>query len=147
PSAASDLTCSRCEAAQTEHARRQQGISMLDDNRVLSSLPAAVVGTLKLRLHPRHFKAGDVLYSTGQRLEGIYFPRSCGISLVSELSTGEMVETAMIGRESMIGGSAVLDDRMSAHKAVVQVSGSGYVLDVAAARQTAEESKPFRVVI
>ncbi len=120
---------------------------MPEDNRVLASLPPAVFSSLKLRLHPRAFKSDDVLYSAGERVEGIYFLRSGAISLVTELSTGEMVETAMVGRDGMVGGSAVLDDRLAGHKAVVQVSGNGYVLDVASARQIAKESEPFRIAV
>lgn len=119
---------------------------MLDENRVLAALPPAVAGSLERRLHLRPLTAGDVLFATGERIGHIYFPRSGAISLVAELSTGETIETAMIGQDGMVGGSAVLDDR-ARYKAMVQLNGSGYVLDMASARALAKDSEPFRATI
>ena len=120
---------------------------MLDDNLVLRSLPPDVVNRLKPRLHPQRFATGDVLYATDDRIGFVYFPGAGAILLVSELTTGEMIETAMIGRDSVIGGSAVFDDRNAGYKAVAQVDGTGFVLDIATARQIAIESEPFRTAI
>jgi CRP-like cAMP-binding protein len=58
-----------------------------------------------------------------------------------------MIEAAMIGRESMVGGLYALDSNISISKAIVQVAGSGSVVDVNHVRSLAEQSVGFRTTI
>src|SRR5207248_3143304 len=51
------------------------------------------------------------------------FPTDAVISLVVPLSTGETVETAMVGRDGVIGASAALNGRVSLNRAIVQIGG------------------------
>jgi hypothetical protein len=53
----------------------------------------------------------------------------------------------MIGRESMVGGLYALDSNISISKAIVQVAGSGSVVDVNHVRSLAEQSVGFRTTI
>src|SRR5262249_15827733 len=88
--------------------------------------------------------AGDVLFTAGDNVSNIYFPQSGAVSLVLELSSGQMIESAMIGRDSVAGAGAALDSRISTYKAIVQVSGSAYALDIDTARRVVRESNEFR---
>lgn len=120
---------------------------MPHQNFVLRSLPSLVVDRLRPRLRPQTFAAGQVLFASGDQVSSIYFPTAGAISLVTELTTGEMTESAIIGRDSVIAGEAALDDREAMYRAIVQVEGAGYALDVGIARQVARESADFRTVI
>jgi CRP-like cAMP-binding protein len=116
-------------------------------NLVLQTLPSAILDTLKARLQPRVFTAGQVLFANGDKVNSIYFPTAGAISLVTDLTTGEMTEFAIIGRDSMVAAGAALDNRDASYRAVVQVEGAGYALDVVTARHVALEREDFRTII
>jgi hypothetical protein len=51
--------------------------------------------------------------------------------------------TAMIGRDSILGGAAAIDGSISLNKAIVQLGGNGETLDVARLREVADKSPDF----
>jgi len=120
---------------------------MPDENLLLRGLPPLVLDKLKPRLRAQNFAAGQVLFAPGDKITSIYFMRSGAVSLVCEFASGQMIETAMIGRDSVVGGGAALDDRDALYKAIVQIGGSGFALDVDTARHVAREHEEFRKAI
>jgi CRP-like cAMP-binding protein len=120
---------------------------MPDQNLLLRDLSGGVLEKLRPRLRAQNFAAGQVLFAPGDKISNIYFMRSGAVSLVCELADGQMIETAMVGYDSVVGGGAALDDRDAVYKAIVQISGTGYALDVDTARQVARESEDFRKTI
>ena len=66
-----------------------------------------------------------VLFEAGGTIGRVYFPHSGIVSLVVELTSGDMIEAAMIGREGVVGGLAALDTNISVSRAIVQVAGAG----------------------
>jgi CRP-like cAMP-binding protein len=87
------------------------------------------------------------LFRAGDRVSSVYFCNSGAVSLVLELAGGEMIESAMLGRDSLVGGGAALDDRTAVHKAIIQVAGNASLLPMDVARQVARESEEFRTAI
>jgi len=120
---------------------------MPDQNLLLRDLPSSVLDKLRPRLRAQNFSPGQVLFAAGDKIANIYFPRAGAVSLVCELTGGQMIETAMIGHESVIGGGAALDDREAVYKAIVQIGGTGFALDVDTARHVARDSEDFRRAI
>jgi CRP-like cAMP-binding protein len=120
---------------------------MPGQNQFLRALSPATFGQFKPRLHSRPFATGEVLFKAGDRVSSIYFMNSGAISLVCDLAGGEMIESAMVGRDSLVGGGAALDDRDAVYKAIIQVAGDGQTLDVDTARQVGRNSEEFRTAI
>jgi len=120
---------------------------MPDQNLLLRELPALVLEKLKSRLRVQNFAPGQVLFAAGDKISNIYFLRSGAVSLVCELSGGQMIETAMVGYDSVVGGGAALDDRDAMYKAIVQIGGAGFALDVDTARHVARDHEEFRRAI
>lgn len=85
-----------------------------------------------------------VLFETGSSTKNIYFPHSGIISLVVPLSGGQLIEAAMIGRDSIVGASSALDGRISLNKGIVQAPGAASIISIALFRKAAEESATFR---
>jgi CRP-like cAMP-binding protein len=77
-------------------------------NHLLAALPSAdrerVMGSIEI--FPLKLK--EILQKPGDRLREVYFPAGGFLSVVSVLEDGQMVEVATIGREGMLGISAVL---------------------------------------
>jgi CRP-like cAMP-binding protein len=65
----------------------------------------------------------DLLYDVRQEVHEVYFPTDAVVSLVVPLSTGEVVESAMVGRDGIVGAGAALNGRVSLSRAMVQVGG------------------------
>jgi len=120
---------------------------MPDQNLLLRDLSLLVLDKLRPRLRAQNFAPGQVLFSAGDKISNIYFPRSGAVSLVCELAGGQMIETAMVGHDSVVGGGAALDDRDAVYKAIVQIGGTGLALDVDTARHVARDSEEFRKAI
>ena len=67
----------------------------------------------------------------------VYFPTSGVVSLVIALSTGEMVEGAMVGRDGVVGASAALDGKIALSRGIIQLSGEIMVCDIDALKSAA----------
>ena len=73
-----------------------------------------------------------------------YFPHTGIISLVVNLASGEMIETGMIGRDSLLGGSAGLNGKLSLNTAVVQIAGEASNIESGHLISLADASISFR---
>jgi CRP-like cAMP-binding protein len=85
-----------------------------------------------------------VLFESGDTITQVHFPHNGVVSLVVPLETGETIESAMIGRESVVGASAGLNGEVSVYKAIVQIAGAGSVVDTERFRGMADASVAFR---
>jgi CRP-like cAMP-binding protein len=116
-------------------------------NHLLAALPAAAFEPLRPHLKTIELVQEDVLVAAGDRLTRVFLPHSGVISLVVSLAGGGMVEVAMIGRDSIFGGSAALDGKISLTDAIVQFPGTASTLEVGVLRTAAEQSIAFRTQI
>ena len=60
------------------------------------------------------------------------------VSLVVEMEVGDMIETAMVGRDGVVNGTSALDGKVALHRGIVQVAGEASVLASDALRSLAE---------
>jgi CRP-like cAMP-binding protein len=67
--------------------------------------------------------------------------------LVVTLSTGEVIEAAMVGRDGVVGALAALDGRVSLSRAVVQISGHGAICDVEALKRATMQSATLQSLL
>jgi CRP-like cAMP-binding protein len=116
-------------------------------NRLLASLSENVFAAIKPHLKAVELTHGDVLSEAGSAVRGVYFPHSGVISLVVELNAGEMIETAMVGRDGVFNASSALDGRVSLNRAIVQLAGASSVMAVDPFRKVAREFDPFRSLL
>ncbi len=99
----------------------------LSTNRVLANLPAEMAMTLAPHLTSIELNQGDRLLQAGKPVEQIVFPLSGVVSIQVTVSSGIAVETAVIGREGVVGAaSASLPQALN--DAVVRVPGTAQAL-------------------
>jgi CRP-like cAMP-binding protein len=113
-------------------------------NHLLASLGAENTAALLPHLKVLDLPQETVLFETGDTIETVYFPLSGVVSVVVDLANGEMIEAAMIGRDSLLGGSAAFDNQISLNRVVVQVAGTAAALNVNRIRELAQQSELFR---
>jgi CRP-like cAMP-binding protein len=116
-------------------------------NQVLASLSPADLSFLQPHLRFVDLPQETVLFEAGGTVNRVYFPHGGIVSLVVELTTGDMIEAAMIGREGVVGGLAALDHSISISRAIVQVAGAGSAAEVEAVRRLADQSAAFRTIL
>jgi CRP-like cAMP-binding protein len=116
-------------------------------NRLLASLPAKIFAALQPHLKVVNLKLGDVLAEAGGSVKRVYFPHSGAISLVVEMSVGDMIETAMVGKDGVLNGASALDGKVSLNKGLVQLAGVASVVDADRLRTIADDNSAFRSII
>ena len=65
-------------------------------------------------------KIKHVLYKPGERIRQVYFPGGGFCSILAMLEDGRMVEVATVGREGMLGSSAMIDNNAGNSTTMVQ---------------------------
>jgi hypothetical protein len=73
-------------------------------------------------------------------IRAVYFPINVVISLIVVLSTGEMIEAAMVGRDGVLGAASALDGKISLSRAMVQLPGQALVCELGALKDAALQS-------
>src|SRR5438874_1457832 len=110
-------------------------------NLLLASLSESDVSALEPHLKHVPLDQEHILFEAGDSIQRVYFPTSGIISLVIALSTGEMIEAAMVGKDGVVGASAALDGKTSLSRAIVQLTGDALTCDVAELKQAARRSE------
>jgi CRP-like cAMP-binding protein len=93
-------------------------------NRLLLALPAGNLKRLMLVLEPISCQEGQILLDADSSLDDVFFPDSGVVSVVAVYENGNIIEMATIGREGCTGFQAILGDRESSVRFLVQISGS-----------------------
>jgi CRP-like cAMP-binding protein len=89
-------------------------------NLLLAALPSDVFRRIASSLDVVPLTLKEFLHKPGERVRDIYFPGGGFVSIVTVLKDGGMVEVATIGREGMIGVSAVVNGDPGPSAAMVQ---------------------------
>jgi CRP-like cAMP-binding protein len=101
-------------AADPGTARRNTVLAGLDERALASLLPD---------LGETPLPSGLVLHEAGQAIRDVYFPLVGVVSIVADLGDDQVVETATVGREGMVGVSVYLGSDAPTERALVQVPG------------------------
>jgi len=91
-------------------------------------------------LKPAKFEQQHVLFEADQQIRHVYFPTGAVVSLVITLSTGEIIEAAMVGMDGVVGASAALDGQISLSRGIIQLAGEITVCDIDALKSAALQS-------
>lgn len=116
-------------------------------NNLLALLSAEVYAALRPHLKIVEYKRGEVLAETGGAVTNVHFPHTGIISLVVELDVGEMIETAMVGRDGVVNAASALDGKVSMNKGIVQLAGAGSVISVDNIVKVADEFRELRTLL
>jgi CRP-like cAMP-binding protein len=113
-------------------------------NRLLAALPAADYTRILPLLTVVPLKLKDILHKPGDPIRDVYFPGGGFCSMLTVLEDGSMVEIATVGREGMVGVSAVLDNTPVTSAAMVQgESETCYRMTVDAFRREVDRHGAF----
>src|SRR3954471_4051459 len=102
---------------------------------------------LEPHLKPARFEQHHVLFEADEHISHVYFPTGGVVSLVVTLSSGDMIEAAMVGCDGVVGASAALDGRISPNRGIVQLGGEIIVCDIDALKSAALQSQKLLALL
>jgi CRP-like cAMP-binding protein len=116
-------------------------------NLLLEALPDSERRALDPYLKQVELHQHDVLFDIRDTIRDVYFPLDAVVSLVVPLSTGETVETAMVGRDGVLGAAAALNGRLSLNRAMVQIGGRSLRCPLEPLKQIVREHHHIRELV
>jgi CRP-like cAMP-binding protein len=88
-----------------------------------------------------------VLHEAGGRLEFVYFPNRGLISLVVVMEDGQTAEAGIVGNEGFTGTPASVGLSRSPLRAIVQITGDGFRVEVGALQNTLESTPHLQMML
>jgi CRP-like cAMP-binding protein len=113
------------------------------DNHLLAMLPASDLDALQKHLTIIDVKAGQTLAKPRDDMRRVYFPHAGIVSFMVD-ADGELLQTAMVGRDGVIGAAQALDDKVSINRIMVQLPGAFSVIDRAPLREAVHNGSAIR---
>jgi len=99
------------------------------DNRLLASLPTSAYESLLPYLEQVNMVGGTPIHACRNGRQNVYFPTDCIVSVLQLIRDGRSIEVAVIGREGLVGASALMGGYDSFSHAMVQAKGTAYRLN------------------
>jgi CRP-like cAMP-binding protein len=93
-------------------------------NKILNSLPGIDLSKLLPYLEPVTFRTGEYIYELGQEIPFIYFPETLVISQICYLEDGSSTGVSIVGKDGLLGLSAILDNKRAQYWAIATIGGN-----------------------
>jgi CRP-like cAMP-binding protein len=116
-------------------------------NLLLNALPENIFAAMQPHLQPVTLAFGELVAETGQPIRKVYFPYFGIVSLVVEMQKGDIIETAMVGRDGVVNASGALNGKLALNKGIIQVEGAAAAIDPDALRSLAIEHDRLRSLL
>lgn len=91
-------------------------------------------------------EARETMYAPGEAVRHVYFPAGC-VAATCASGGGASVETALVGREGLLGLGAVLGERRASELACAVLPGDAVRVEAAALRALFAESALWRRLV
>jgi CRP-like cAMP-binding protein len=95
-------------------------------------------------LEPAQCRLGEVLHERSERIEHVYFPDDCVISLMAVADARMTLEVGLVGPEGVAGIAIAMDSPVSPVRALVQRSGAALRMTASSFRDELERNPALR---
>lgn len=96
-------------------------------------------------LKPVRLEQRQVLVRQGDKITQIYFPTNAVVALAVGLTTGQIIESAAVGRNGVVGARAALDGNDSLSWAMVKLTGDAMCCEASALKSVVLQSPALMV--
>jgi CRP-like cAMP-binding protein len=117
------------------------------ENYILKRLEADDLAALRPNLKPFTMVRGTVVHRSKTQIDQVYFPLNGMISILAVTKSGEQIETAVVGREGVVGASIGSLGPNAFGQATVQISGEAVRIQSGAFIRLFNASERFRLVV
>ncbi|HVG35294.1 MAG TPA: Crp/Fnr family transcriptional regulator [Pyrinomonadaceae bacterium] len=101
----------------------------LNENRLLAALPPEEYERIVPHLEPVSLSLGETLFMPDEQIQHVHFLTTAVVSLLTDLEDGSGMEVGLVGREGIVGVSAILGGSET-KVATVQAAGTSERLRV-----------------
>lgn len=116
-------------------------------NQILAGLHPTALENLNEHLELVLLPVGKMLFESGEKIQHVYFPVSCIVSLHHVLESGGSTEVAGVGNEGMVGISSIIGTNRSMISAMVLISGYAYKLKASRLVQMFNDNLTVQIVL
>jgi CRP-like cAMP-binding protein len=95
-------------------------------NHLLAALPSVDAARILALLELVELESARVLYEAGDRIQHVYFPLDCILSLVYVMTDGALAEVSAAGNEGLLDIAAFLGGGVMPTRCIVQSPGYAY---------------------
>src|SRR5438552_14527168 len=113
-------------------------------NGLLAALSVAEMKRMRRNLELVDMTLGEVVYESGGKLDHVYFPTNCIVSLLYVLEDGASAEIAVVGHEGLVGVALCMGGESTSSRAVVQSAGDAYRLPSKILKREFERNGPLQ---
>src|SRR5436190_14912596 len=113
-------------------------------NHLLAALPAADYERLVPDLAHVPLALGMAVYESDAKLDYVYFPTDCIVSLLYVMKSGASAEIAVVGYEGLVGVALFMGGESTSSRAVVQSAGHAYRLPSKILKREFEHGGPLQ---
>ena len=114
------------------------------ENNLLAALPAADYERLVPDLERVPLPLGMAVYESDAKLDYVYFPADCIVSLLYVMKSGASAEIAVVGYEGLVGVALFMGGESTSSRAVVQSAGHAYRLPSKILKREFEHGGPLQ---
>jgi CRP-like cAMP-binding protein len=125
-------------------ARARNGFE--SSNQLLAVLPPDALLYLRSLFEPVALLPGEVLCEAGEVLERAYFIEAGVVALMALFKNGIAAVMTTVGREGMLGVSALTGNDIAVGRQVVRVQGSALAVEISHFRRALETSAALRAI-
>jgi CRP-like cAMP-binding protein len=118
-----------------------------DRNHILAKLSKAERIALASHFKEVQLELRQVIHEQGAKIERVYFPLSGMVSILLVTQSGDAIETGVIGRSGIVGGSIISDGDTSFAQHLVQMSGTALTISSVTLEKLCKENKTLRKAI
>jgi CRP-like cAMP-binding protein len=116
-------------------------------NRLLAALPGPALGLLYPHFSSVHLAAGATVYEVGEEIDRIYFPTNGIASLQMVMNDGRAIDTAIVGRDDVLGAMAAYAPRRAAARCVVRSTITAFQISALEYRRAAAGEVALQMLI
>jgi len=113
-------------------------------NDLLASLPAPDYQRLLPDLEFTPLPLGMAVYESGAKMDYVYFPTDCIVSMLYVMRNGASAEIAVVGHEGLVGVALFMGGESTPSRAVVQSAGCAYRLASKILKREFEHNAPLQ---
>ncbi len=125
------------QSTSSGRALQEAGISVpRSQNRLLNDLLAIDTAFLLPQVRIVRLPFNDSVYEYGDAMDDVYFPLDSIVSTLSIMEDGTTIEISMVGKEGVVGLSALLGGTLSRHWSRICIGGSLARLSTSALEHT-----------
>jgi CRP-like cAMP-binding protein len=117
-------------------------------NFLLAALPGEVLERLARHMRTVDLKHGAILHRPGQRIDDVYFPLDCLISVTITMAEARTAEAGIVGSREMVGVNAFMGGRETNQtEYICQASGTAVRMAAEPLLKEFDETKAVRDVM